>query len=43
MKKMTVAALAIVLSVISLSASACPKGQHPYGGTGPHHKGGYCA
>jgi hypothetical protein len=25
------------------AANACPKGEHPYGGTGSHHKGGYCA
>ncbi|WP_265576744.1 MULTISPECIES: hypothetical protein [Photobacterium] len=24
-------------------ANACPHGEHPYGGTGPHHKGGWCA
>lgn len=30
------------LGIASASAMACPKGQHPYGGTGPHHKGGFC-
>lgn len=25
------------------AANACSKGQHPHGGTGSHHKGGYCA
>lgn len=35
--------LAVFLCFSSLSVNACPKGEHPYGGTGPHHKGGWCA
>lgn len=31
------------LLLVSVSAFACPKGQHPHGGTGSHHKGGYCS
>lgn len=27
---------------IASVVNACPKGQHPYGGIGPHHKGEYC-
>lgn len=38
-KKMLVA----LLVVISTSVFACPKGEHPHGGTGSHHKGGYCS
>ena len=35
---------AIALSIIACSSAyACPKGQHPHGGTGSHHKGGYCS
>ncbi len=33
----------ILTGVFASSAFACPKGQHPHGGTGPHHKGGYCS
>jgi hypothetical protein len=43
MKKFAVLGLVVLLSVFSLSASACPKGTHPTGGTGSHHKGGTCA
>ena len=35
-------ALALVFSLASATAVACPKGTHPVGGTGPHHKGGKC-
>ncbi len=35
-------AFAVILTTFS-SAYACPKGQHPHGGTGSHHKGGYCS
>ena len=31
------------LMLVGFNVTACPKGEHPYGGTGPHHKGGYCA
>ncbi|WP_255416545.1 hypothetical protein [Erwinia sp. 198] len=43
MKKTTLLLLASLLAVLSASAFACPKGQHPHGGTGSHHKGGYCS
>lgn len=42
MKKIAIAGLIGLLSVVSVSASACPKGTHPAGGTGSHHKGGTC-
>jgi hypothetical protein len=29
--------------LVAFTAFACPKGQHPHGGTGSHHKGGYCS
>lgn len=32
----------ILLATLATSTIACPKGEHPHGGTGPHHKGGYC-
>lgn len=43
MKK--IAAYIALVSLLSISASvfACPKGTHPHGGTGSHHKGGYCS
>ncbi|EDR9412262.1 hypothetical protein B6N87_001733 [Salmonella enterica subsp. enterica serovar Havana] len=31
------------LLLVAASAMACPKGEHPHGGTGSHHKGGYCS
>jgi hypothetical protein len=34
--------IALTFSVLSFNAAACPKGTHPVGGTGPHHKGGTC-
>jgi hypothetical protein len=34
--------IALAFSVLSINAAACPKGTHPVGGTGPHHKGGTC-
>ncbi|WLS77930.1 hypothetical protein Q3V30_15850 [Erwinia pyri] len=43
MKKITAILLVSVLGMMSASAFACPKGQHPHGGTGSHHKGGYCS
>jgi len=42
MKKLVVASVTALLVALSVSVFACPKGQHPYGGEGPHHKGGYC-
>ena len=41
MKKLIVVLLAGLF--VASAANACPKGEHPYGGTGSHHKGGYCA
>lgn len=35
--------IGVLLVCFAMSASACPKGQHPHGGTGSHHKGGYCS
>jgi len=34
--------VAIAFALVSATAFACPKGTHPVGGTGPHHKGGKC-
>jgi hypothetical protein len=42
MKKLAIAGLVVLLSVVSVSALACPKGTHPTGGSGSHHKGGTC-
>ena len=42
MKKIIALVLITFLSTASFSAFACPKGEHPYGGTGPYHKGGWC-
>lgn len=43
MKKIiVVSVLSLLVSLVSISASACPKGTHPVGGTGSHHKGGTC-
>lgn len=35
--------LVVVLIIASASAFACPKGEHPHGGYGSHHKGGWCS
>ena len=39
--------MAMVIALITITASsgaiACPKGEHPHGGTGSHHKGGWCS
>jgi len=43
MKKIITVFLVAAFGLTSLSAMACPKGQHPHGGTGPHHKGGWCS
>jgi hypothetical protein len=42
MKKVAIAVMVVLISMVSVSASACPKGTHPVGGTGSHHKGGTC-
>ncbi|CAM3973800.1 YHYH domain-containing protein [Rahnella bruchi] len=42
MKKLLAIIFVTVFGLMSLSVSACPKGEHPHGGTGSHHKGGYC-
>ncbi len=42
MKKLLVVSSALALALASGAASACPKGKHMEGGTGPHHKGGKC-
>lgn len=34
--------MALVFSLASATAFACPKGTHLVGGTGEHHKGGKC-
>lgn len=43
MKKIITLLLVAMFGVMSLSAMACPKGNHPHGGTGSHHKGGTCS
>ncbi|WP_435929973.1 hypothetical protein [Dryocola sp. BD613] len=43
MKKIAILALFAIAFAFTTSAIACPKGQHPHGGTGSHHKGGYCS
>ncbi len=42
MKKISLLVLVTILSASPLLGSACPKGTHPTGGTGSHHKGGTC-
>lgn len=42
MKKLLVVSTAITLALSAGAASACPKGTHLEGGTGPKHKGGNC-
>ena len=41
-KKIATILTATLLSVLSASAMACPKGTTLTGGTGPNHKGGSC-
>lgn len=41
MKK--IAAVVVALLCVVNVAHACPKGEHPHGGTGSHHNGGYCS
>lgn len=43
MKISSTLVLILLWGLLSTQAMACPKGQHPYGGTGSHHKGGYCS
>ena len=33
---------ALIISAVSVTVMACPKGTTLQGGTGPHHKGGKC-
>ena len=42
MKKMILIAVLAVAAFAS-SANACPRGEHPHGGTGSHHAGGTCS
>lgn len=42
MKKIALMCLVVIVSASPLLASACPKGTHPTGGSGSHHKGGTC-
>lgn len=42
MKKIAVMFLILAFGAMSVNAMACPKGTHPHGGTGSHHKGGTC-
>ena len=42
MKKITTYIAATALTLLSVSAFACPKGTTLTGGTGPNHKGGKC-
>jgi len=43
MKKIIAVLLVAAFGFMSVNALACPKGQHPHGGTGSHHAGGYCS
>lgn len=43
MKKISLILLTALIGIAAVnSAMACPKGTHPVGGTGSHHKGGTC-
>lgn len=42
MKKRLMVATFMTLMLSATAANACPKGTHPTGGIGPHHKGGTC-
>jgi hypothetical protein len=42
MKKIAMLSLLVILMTSSSFVMACPKGTHPVGGTGSHHKGGTC-
>jgi hypothetical protein len=43
MKKIIVLLIVTMFGTTSISTIVCPKGEHPYDGTGSHHKGGYFA
>ncbi|WP_080949464.1 hypothetical protein [Hafnia alvei] len=38
MKKIIVLLIVTIFGTTSISTIACPKGEHPYDGTGSHHK-----
>ncbi len=42
MKKLSTIFTAVIFSMLSVSAFACPQGMTMTGGTGPNHKGGKC-
>ncbi len=42
MKRLILVSGFIMWALSTTAANACPKGTHPTGGTGPHHKGGKC-
>ncbi len=42
MKKLSMVVVLMVLVASPMLAMGCPKGTHPVGGTGSHHKGGTC-
>jgi len=42
MKKLSTIFTAVILTTLSATAFACPKGTVATGGTGPNHKGGTC-
>jgi hypothetical protein len=42
MKKLSLHTLLVILCTSPLMAQACPKGTHPVGSAGSHHKGGSC-
>ena len=41
--KMAKIIVGLGLLLLSVSAISCPKGEHPHGGVGSHHRGGYCS
>lgn len=44
MKKLwAVVVLALIACSCLSNVDACPKGTHPHGGVGSHHKGGWCS
>jgi hypothetical protein len=42
MKKLSTILTAVIFTMLSATAFACPKGTTATGGTGPNHKGGTC-
>lgn len=32
-----------LLVCVAFGATACPRGEHPHGGYGSHHRGGWCS